>query len=72
MRRSPRRMILAAACLWGLSAVGADAHLNARFYRGDVTVSTSWEGVIRLTGKLVIRDMSQMVCLQVGPSAGGK
>jgi hypothetical protein len=23
-------------------------------------------------GKLVIRDMSQMVCLQVGPSASGK
>lgn len=32
------------------------AHPNARFYRGDVTVSTSWEGVIRLTGTVVIRE----------------
>lgn len=47
-------LLLAAASLCGLSAAGADAHPNARFYRGDVTVSTSWEGVIRLTGKLVI------------------
>jgi hypothetical protein len=23
-------------------------------------------------GKLVIRDMNQMICLQVGPSAGAK
>lgn len=56
MNRTPRRLVLAATCLLGLSASGADAHLNARFYRGDVTVSTSWEGVIRLTGKLVIRE----------------
>lgn len=32
------------------------AHPNARFYRGDITVSTSWEGVIRLTGTVVIRE----------------
>ena len=53
-----RRLIhlLAAACLCGLPIGGAYAHPNARFYRGDVTVSTSWEGVIRLTGKLVIRE----------------
>jgi len=56
MRRLPRRLVLAAACLSALSAAGADAHPNARFYRGDVAVSTSWEGVIRLTGKLVIRE----------------
>ena len=48
--------LLAAASLCGLPPRGADAHPNARFYRGDVTVSTSWEGVIRLTGKLVIRE----------------
>ena len=56
MKRPRVRRVLAAACLWGLAAAGADAHPNARFYRGDVTVSTSWEGVIRLTGKLVIRE----------------
>jgi len=56
MKRPRIRRVLAAVCLWGLSAAGADAHPNARFYRGDVTVSTSWEGVIRLTGKLVIRE----------------
>lgn len=56
MRHPRRRLVLAAACLWALSSPCADAHPNARFYRGDVTVSTSWEGVIRLTGKLVIRE----------------
>ncbi len=48
--------LLAAAFLCGLPPRGVDAHSNARFYRGDVTVSTSWEGVIRLTGGLVIRE----------------
>ncbi|MFA6147250.1 MAG: hypothetical protein WC899_03485 [bacterium] len=48
--------LLAAVSLFGLMPRGVDAHPNARFYRGDVTVSTSWEGVIRLTGKLVIRE----------------
>ncbi|RJP25198.1 MAG: hypothetical protein C4529_01025 [Deltaproteobacteria bacterium] len=33
-----------------------EAHPNARFLRGDITVSTSWEGVIRLTGTVVIRE----------------
>ena len=47
---------LAAASLCALPPRGADAHANARFYRGDVTLSTSWEGVIRVTGKLVIRE----------------
>ncbi|GAB4239149.1 MAG: hypothetical protein OHK0028_16930 [Deltaproteobacteria bacterium] len=48
--------LAAAALLCALPFPCADAHPNARFYRGDVTVSTSWEGVIRLTGKLVIRE----------------
>ena len=48
--------LLAAASLCALPSRGVYAHPNARFYRGDVTVSTSWEGVIRLTGKLVIRE----------------
>ena len=48
--------LLAAVSLCALPPRGAEAHPNARFYRGDVTVSTSWEGVIRLTGKLVIRE----------------
>ena len=72
--RSLLRFLLAAGCLCGLSFRGADAHPNARFYRGDVTVSTSWEGVIRLTGKLVIRegvtvtvDPGTEVLVQPGP-----
>jgi len=32
------------------------AHPNARFYKGDITVPTSWEGTIRLTGTVVIRE----------------
>jgi hypothetical protein len=48
--------LLAAVSLCAIPLRGADAHPNARFYRGDVTVSASWEGVIRLTGKLVIRE----------------
>jgi len=48
--------VLAAVCLAGLLPGGASAHPNARFYRGDITVSSSWEGVIRLTGKVVIRE----------------
>ncbi len=56
--------LLAAGCLCALSFRSVDAHPNARFYRGDVTVSTSWEGVIRLTGKLVIREG---VTVTVGP-----
>lgn len=49
-------LLLATALLCGLSPPGVEAHPNARFYRGDVTVSTSWEGVIRVTGKLVVRE----------------
>lgn len=30
------------------------AHPNARFYRGEIAMSTSWEGVIRLTGTVTI------------------
>jgi len=56
MRKPLLFMLLATASLCGLLIGGAHAHPNARFYRGDVTVSTSWEGVIRLTGKLVIRE----------------
>jgi outer membrane protein assembly factor BamB len=31
-----------------------------------------WGPMALSNGKLIIRDMSQMVCLQVGPSGGGK
>ena len=48
--------LAAAACLAALFPAGAAAHPNARFYRGDIVVSTSWEGVIRLTGTVVIRE----------------
>lgn len=66
--------ILAAVLLCSAPPFPAHAHPNARFYRGDVTVSTSWEGVIRLTGKLVIRegvtvtvDPGTEVLVQPGP-----
>lgn len=49
-------ILAAAALLCAVPRFHAAAHPNARFYRGDVTVSTTWEGVIRLTGKLVIRE----------------
>lgn len=50
-----RRLI--ALCLLVAAGAGpAGAHSDARFYRGDVKVSTSWEGVIRLTGTVVIRE----------------
>ncbi len=32
------------------------AHPNARFYKGDIVAPSSWEGVIRLTGTVVIRE----------------
>ncbi len=44
-------------CLLLLLAAGElYAHPNARFYKGDITVPTSWEGTIRLTGTVVIRE----------------
>jgi hypothetical protein len=48
--------LLVAGSFAGFGAIEAVAHPNARFYRGDITVSTSWEGVIRLTGTVVIRE----------------
>jgi len=49
------RAFLAAAML-AAACTAAWPHPNARFYRGEITVSSSWEGVIRLTGKVVIRE----------------
>ena len=46
-------LLLAASLL--SAGAPAGAHTGARFYRGDVSVSTQWEGVIRLTGTVVIR-----------------
>jgi hypothetical protein len=46
--------IFLAACL--LAGSPLDAHPNARFYKGDIVVPTSWEGVIRLTGTVVVRE----------------
>jgi len=40
----------------GLFPRQSPAHENARYYRGDITVSTSWEGVVRLTGTVTIRE----------------
>lgn len=48
--------VLAAALALCLAGAAAFAHSNARFYRGDIKASTSWEGVIRLTGTVVIRE----------------
>jgi len=52
--RSRSLFFLAAAFLGTLLPAAGFAHMNARFYRGDIAASTSWEGVIRLTGKVVI------------------
>ena len=51
-----RAAALAAVVLAICAAPPASAHPNARFYRGEITVSSSWEGVIRITGKVVIRE----------------
>ena len=60
LRRLPLRparwAVLLLAVLW-LPAAGppAAAHVNARYYRGDITVSTSWDGIIRLMGTVAIK-----------------
>lgn len=51
-----RAAVLLAAAAVALSAAAIDAHTNARYYRGEIAVSTSWDGVIRLTGTVVIRE----------------
>ncbi len=54
MRR--RFFPIAAALLFVLAAGRGFPHVNARFYRGEIVASTSWEGVVRLTGGVVIRE----------------
>ncbi len=49
------KSLLAAALALCLAGT-AFAHSNARFYRGDIKASTSWEGIIRLTGTVVIAE----------------
>lgn len=56
MRRRLFLVLAAASLAWIAAPGGAFAHPNARFYRGEITVSSSWEGVIRLTGKVVIME----------------
>jgi len=52
-----RKFLASILLLAGLFVAGsAQAHPNARFYRGDITVSATWEGVIRLTGTVTIRE----------------
>ncbi len=51
-----RGAALAAFAAVALFAGAAGAHSNARFYRGEIAASTSWDGVIRLTGTVVIRE----------------
>ncbi len=55
-----RRIPAAAASLFvaclSVFATTAGGHSNARFYRGEISVSTQWDGVIRLTGTVVIRE----------------
>ncbi|NIS74253.1 MAG: hypothetical protein GTO08_03055 [Deltaproteobacteria bacterium] len=33
----------------------ARSHYGARFYRGEIRVSTEWEGTIRVTGKVTVK-----------------
>jgi hypothetical protein len=56
MRRLPAAASLLAAALLLVPSRPLSAHTGARFYRGDIVVSTSWEGIIRLTGTVVIRE----------------
>lgn len=60
------RRLVAACLLLAASAGAALAHSNARFYRGDIRSSTSWEGVIRLTGTVVI---AEGVTVSIEPGA---
>jgi len=60
-----RKFIASILLLAGLFMSGsAPAHPNARFYRGDITVPVAWEGVIRLTGTVTIREGTTV---SVGP-----
>lgn len=57
MRPPPGRALAASALLLllpFLTPPRSSAHPNARFYRGEIRVPTSWEGVIRLTGTVTI------------------
>ncbi len=59
-----RRLLPAAAALLVLLAPGpASPHLNARFYRGEIVASATWEGVIRLTGGVEIREGATVTVL---------
>jgi hypothetical protein len=55
-RGTPLRILGGAAALLAAASAVSSAHPNARYYRGEIAVSSSWEGVIRLTGKVVIRE----------------
>lgn len=55
-RRGPLAAAACAAGLLLLCAAALPAHTDARFYRGDIVAPSSWDGVIRLTGTVVIRE----------------
>lgn len=74
MGRGPIGTAVCAAGFVLLSAAALPAHTNARFYRGDVVAPSSWDGVIRLTGTVVVRegvtvtvDPGTEVLVQPGP-----
>ncbi len=54
MRRVPVAAAVSALSVLLIAAAVA-AHTGARFYRGEISASTSWDGVIRLTGAVVVR-----------------
>lgn len=56
MDRRPLAAAGAAAGLTLLLAAALSAHSNARFYRGEIVAPSSWDGVIRLTGTVVVRE----------------
>lgn len=37
------------------SGTALHAHSGARFYRGNISISTEWEGIIRVTGRVVVK-----------------
>ncbi len=56
MRRRPLAAAVSVAGVALLLAGALRAHSNARFYRGEIVASSSWDGVIRLTGAIAVRE----------------
>jgi hypothetical protein len=56
MMRGRRLLLLLSVALAAGPAGEASGHANARFLRGEIRASSFWEGVVRLTGTVVIAE----------------